>query len=158
FVLACRTAANPPAPAVPSDEIGSLRNARVALPRSGAPPASLTYFAQELDEPQRRELAQLAPHVRLVSGLSREQALARAAEAHAIDGSYATPEFLRAARNLVWVQNQGAGVDRILEAAELRDTDRIVLTNMRGIHGPAIADHVFAMLLALTRDLPVHLA
>src|SRR6185436_8335439 len=30
--------------------------------------------------------------------------------------------------------------------------------NMRGIAGPAIADHVFAMLLALTRDLPVHLA
>jgi phosphoglycerate dehydrogenase-like enzyme len=29
---------------------------------------------------------------------------------------------------------------------------------MRGVHAPAIADHVFGMLLALTRDLPVHLA
>src|SRR5678816_2764777 len=34
--------------------------------------------------------------------------------------------------------------------------DAIVLTNLKGVHGPAIADHAFAMLLELTRDLRVH--
>jgi phosphoglycerate dehydrogenase-like enzyme len=56
------------------------------------------------------------------------------------------------------VQAQGVGVDRYLKVPELANDDRIVLTNMRGASGPAIADHAFAMLLALTRDLPVHLA
>jgi phosphoglycerate dehydrogenase-like enzyme len=79
-------------------------------------------------------------------------------EAHGIDARYATPELLRAASQLVWVQAQSAGVDRYLSLPELAAGERIVLTNMRGVHGPAIADHVFAMLLALTRDLPVHLA
>jgi len=138
------------------EEIGSLRNARVAMPRT-AERSTLTYFTQELSEPQRREIERLAPHLRVIAGLSRDQALARAQEAHAVDAGYATPEFVRAARNLVWVQSQSAGVERYLSVKELVETDRIVLTNMRGVHGPAIADHVFAMLLALTRDLPVHL-
>ena len=30
----------------------------------------------------------------------------------------------------------------------------IVITNARGVHGPAIADHAMGMLLALTRQLP----
>jgi len=159
LLVGCRTTqpgpGNPHAPA--AEEIGSLRNARVALPRT-PDRTTLTYFTQELSEPHRREVERLAPHLRVIAGLSREQALGRAAEAHAVDASYATPEFLRAASNLVWVQSQSAGVDRYLSVKELVETDRIVLTNMRGIHGPAIADHVFAMLLALTRDLPVHLA
>ncbi len=171
LLAGCRTAAPGPVAAAPEprpaaaatahastvEDIGSLRNARVALPRD-ADRSPLIYFTQQLSEPQRRDVERVAPHVRVIAGLSREQALARAGEAHGVDASFATPEFLRAARNLVWVQAQSAGVERYLAVKELSDTHRIVLTNMRGIHGPAIADHVFAMLLALTRDLPVHLA
>ena len=40
---------------------------------------------------------------------------------------------------------------------ELRDNQRIVLTNMQAVHGPTIADHAFAMLLVLTRDLAYYL-
>jgi len=149
------TAAPARAPAV--EELGSLRNARVALART-AERTPLTYFTRQLSEPQKRELERIAPHVRVIAGLSQEQAIARADEAQAMDASYATPELVRAAHNLVWVQSQSAGVERYLAVKELADSDRIVLTNMRGVHGPAIADHVFAMLLALTRDLPAHLA
>lgn len=153
FLLGCRAAAPQPQP---TPEIGSLRNARVALPRADRAP--LVYFARELGDEQRREIERLAPGLRVVTGLSREEALARAGEAHGADAFYATPELLRAARNLVWVQAMSAGVERYLAIPELAGSERIVLTNMRGIHGPAIADHAFAMLLALTRDLPVHLA
>src|SRR5262245_52550381 len=118
-------------PAVPSnaaEEIGSLRNARVAIPRA-AERRELVYFASELTDEQRRDLAAIAPHVRIVTGLSREQALARAGEAQGADARYATPDFLRAAKQLVWVQAQSAGVDRYLTIPELKD-DRIVLTNL----------------------------
>lgn len=139
-----------------AEEIGSLRNARIATPRSGDRPP-LVCFMREVSDEDRRELANVAPGLRLVTGLSREEAQRRAAEASAVDAFYATPEFLRAATNLVWVQARSAGVDRFMTMPELRDSTRIVLTNARAVHGPAIADHVFAMLLALTRDLPVHL-
>jgi phosphoglycerate dehydrogenase-like enzyme len=55
------------------------------------------------------------------------------------------------------VQSSSAGVERYLAVPELLEDERIVLTNMRGVHGATIADHVFAMLLALTRDLPYYL-
>lgn len=138
------------------EEPGSLRNARVALPR-GADAGPLTYFASSMTDEHLAEIAVLAPRVRVVVGLDRAAAVARAAEAHGADASYATPEFLRAATNLVWLQAQSAGVDRWVGQPGIRDAERVTLTNMRGVHGPAIADHVFAMLLALTRDLPVHL-
>ncbi|MDZ4831542.1 MAG: D-2-hydroxyacid dehydrogenase [Phycisphaerae bacterium] len=138
-----------------TEEVGSSRNARIAVLRAKRP-AQLTYFAREMTSEERVEVEQLAPHLTIVVGLSREDALSRAAEANGVDASYATPEFLQAAKNLVWVQAQSAGVDRYLTIPELA-TEEIVLTNMRGVHGPAIADHAFAMLLVLTRDLPTHL-
>src|SRR6185503_4535187 len=143
------------APARPNQELGSLRNARVAIPRGGE---TLTYFAEELTPAQQEELSTLAPHVRVVAGLSRDAALARADEAYGVDARYATAEFVRAASHLVWVQAQSAGVERYLAVPEIASNDRIVLTNLRAASGPTIADHAFAMLLALTRDLPVHIA
>ncbi|MFN0008581.1 MAG: D-2-hydroxyacid dehydrogenase [Planctomycetota bacterium] len=155
FLITPLASCRAPVPQV--GEIGSLRNARVAIAR-GPAPERLTYFARGLDETQRGEIALVAPGVDLVVGLSAQEALRRAGEAHGADASYATPEFLRAARKLVWVQAGSAGVDRYLAIPEIAEPESLVLTNMSGIHGPAIADHVFAMLLALTRDLPVHLA
>lgn len=157
FTTGCSAAPHDPPAAPQAEEIGSLRHARVAIPR-GSPPERLTYFARGLDEAQRAEIMRIAPHLDVVVDLSREEALLRAGEADGIDAGYATPEFLRAARKLVWVQASGAGVDRYVALPEIVEPERLVLTNMSGVAGPAIADHVFAMLLALTRDLPVHLA
>lgn len=147
-----------PAPgAIDPTEIGSLRNARVAIPREpGAPP--LVYFAAAMDSVRLRELERAAPGVRVVAGLTPEEALARAAEAHGIDERYLRGEFLAAATSLRWVRTASAGVNHILVVPGMMERDEIVLTNSRAVHGPAIADHAFAMLLALTRDLPVHLA
>lgn len=129
---------------------GSLRNARVAVER---PASKLTMFVGELTDAQREQLAQAAPNVTIVAGLSRAQALERASEAHAIDARYATREFLDAATQLRWIQATSAGVDRYLSLAEPISRRNIVFTNMQGAYGPAIADHVFAMVLTLSREL-----
>jgi phosphoglycerate dehydrogenase-like enzyme len=135
--------------------IGSTRHARVAIERK--PDAGeLVYLARSLDPARIEELRRVAPRVRVVTGLSNDEALARAGEAHGADATYASTAFLGAATNLVWIQAYSAGVDRWSSLAELFDARSVVLTNMRGVHGPVIADHVFALLLALTRDLPVH--
>ena len=118
-----------------------------------APPAARTYFASGLDETEAAELRAALPDLRLLV-LSPEEALARAPEAHGADAGLCTPEFLARASSLVWVQASSAGVERYLELDLIRENDALVLTNMRGAHGPAIAEHVFAMLLSLTRQLP----
>ncbi len=151
----CGATAISPQPA--SADIGSTRNARVVVERGPNAP-ELTYFAASMTEAELAEMKRSAPHLRIVAGLDRQDALRRAVEAQGADSSFASAEFLAAAKNLVWIQAHSAGVERWTSMPSLRDSKSITLTNMRGVHGPAIADHVFAMLLALTRDLPVHLA
>ncbi len=134
------------------EEIGSLRNAKIALPVPDKK-TELTYFADSFSKEELAELAKLAPNLRIVTGLSPAEALARAEEAHGVEAGYATREFLAKAKNLVWVQAMSAGVDRLTALEPLVKNERIVLTNHRGVHGPAIADHAMALLLVLTRDL-----
>jgi phosphoglycerate dehydrogenase-like enzyme len=69
-------------------------------------------------------------------------------------GSFVTPEFLKAAKQLRWVQQFSAGVEQVTFIPELQANDRIVLTNMRTLFAPPIADHVMGMLISLTRSLP----
>jgi phosphoglycerate dehydrogenase-like enzyme len=106
-----------------------------------------------MSEADLAALRQAAPNVRVIAGVSRDEALGLAPRVHGIDGRYCSSEFLQAAPKLCWVQSSSAGVERYLAVPELRSSDRIVLTNMQAVHGPTIADHAFAMLLMLTRDL-----
>ena len=54
---------------------------------------------------------------------------------------------------LRWVHSTGAGIETLVTIPELVD-GQIVVTNTRGGHAPSIAEHTFAMLLALTRRIP----
>jgi len=114
----------------------------------------LLYWTSALDEAQVAELAELAPRVEFVTGLDREAALSRAADFHGADAHLVSEEFLAAATSLRWVQSWSAGVDRYLGLEGLMGNDAIAFTNMKGAHGPVIAEHVFAMVLSLARQLP----
>ena len=66
------------------------------------------------------------------------------------------PEWVRAGKNLKWVQITSAGAERVLFLSgsnDLRDSN-IVLTNNQIVQGPEIADHAMALLLAQTRQIP----
>ncbi len=54
------------------------------------------------------------------------------------------------ARNLRWVQNQGAGVDRLL-TPEVIASD-VIVTNAQSLHAPQISEHVLAMMLCFARE------
>ncbi len=60
-----------------------------------------------------------------------------------------TPELFRAAPRLRWVHAVVSGVDAFLYP-EMRASD-VVLTGEKGLVGGHLADHAFALLLALTR-------
>src|SRR5712691_367032 len=62
------------------------------------------------------------------------------------------PALFSLARRLKWLHTPAAGVEHLLHPS-LRQSD-VILTNCRGIAGDAMADHAFAMMLALARRLP----
>lgn len=113
----------------------------------------LLYLTSGRSPEELEQLERAAPNLSFVSGLSREEALERAGEFHGADAHMLDDEFLERAGQLEWVQAWSAGVDRYLGLDLLIETDSIRFTNMKGVHGPVISEHVFAMLLYLRRQL-----
>lgn len=136
-----------------ADAIGSTRNSRVAYSMPAGQRLPLVFLTGAIEDNELKALQAAAPNVTIISGLTPQTALQHAAEANGIDARVLSPELLEKAPNLVWVAALSAGVDRYLQIKPLADNDRIVFTNMRAVHAPAIADHAFGMLLELTRNL-----
>jgi phosphoglycerate dehydrogenase-like enzyme len=147
--------------AAPSTEIemgrpiGSSEGSVVAMQTDGGQ-MPLLYLTASLDEAELARASEQAPNLRIVRPASMEEAMRLAPQVHGIEVRFLTPDFLAAAPQLRWVQATSAGVDRYMGMPELRDNEQIVFTNMQGMHGPTIADHVMGMLLVLTRDLRIH--
>ena len=59
---------------------------------------------------------------------------------------------VRDAPKLKWIQALGTGVDNIVDLPSLGK--EVVVTNIRGIHGPPVAEATIAYMLSLARDLP----
>jgi phosphoglycerate dehydrogenase-like enzyme len=62
------------------------------------------------------------------------------------------PEQLRAAKSLRWIYSITAAVDQFLYPKLI--SSEIALTNAGSVHGPVVAEHAIAMLLALAKRLP----
>ena len=126
----------------------------------GKPSAAgpLVYWTTALPSADAKALEAAHPKVRILTDLSREDALARANEIHGADAHLCSPAFLAKAKNLRWVQSWSAGVDRYLGLDGLMKNEAIAFTNMKGAHGPVISEHVFALMLSLRRALPAYAA
>jgi len=73
-------------------------------------------------------------------------------EADAYIGRIPPDVYSRSGERLRWVHSTGAGIETIIAIPELVASD-IVVTNTRGAHAPFVAEHTFALLLALTRHI-----
>lgn len=90
------------------------------------------------------------PEVEFVSVTTPEEQLRAVPGADAYIGWITREAFVAAGPQLRWVHAPSAGVERHVSIPELVESD-VILTNTRGSHAPTIAEHTFAMLLALTR-------
>jgi phosphoglycerate dehydrogenase-like enzyme len=73
-------------------------------------------------------------------------------DADVLIGWSLSPEQLRAATSLRWVYSITAAVDQFLYPELL--SSEIALTNAGSVHGPVVAEHAIAALLALAKRLP----
>ena len=62
------------------------------------------------------------------------------------------PEQIKHAARLRWIHSPAAAVHQLMYP-ELVESD-IVVTNARQVHGPVVAEHVIALILALAKKLP----
>ena len=76
------------------------------------------------------------------------------AEADAIFGfaHHFTEGMLSAAKSLKWIQTFTTGVDAVLKLKSLRKD--VMLTSLRGVHGPQMSELTFLHMLALCRNYP----
>ncbi len=91
-----------------------------------------------------------APAGVTIVSVSQSNLKAELANADALIGAL-NADLLASAPRLKWLQTISAGVDN-LPLAELR-AKGVTLTNSKIIMGPEIADHAFALLLSLTRQI-----
>ena len=62
------------------------------------------------------------------------------------------PEQFVAARKLRWIHSPAAAVHQLMFPELIRSS--VLVTNSTGIHGPVVAEHAIAVLLALAKRLP----
>lgn len=93
------------------------------------------------------QLKQAAPGARFVE---IDQATPRDLAAADATFGVCTAEVLKAAQHLGWIQWPAAGVERCVQQPLLKERAPLV-TNLQRTMGPSIAEHVIALLLALSR-------
>jgi phosphoglycerate dehydrogenase-like enzyme len=62
------------------------------------------------------------------------------------------PEQIKAAKKLRWIHSPAAAVHQLI-FPEIVESN-IVLTNARDVHGPVVAEHVIALIFALSKKIP----
>ena len=108
--------------------------------------------AHSIDAESLERLRSVSPEIEVIVAKTSEEAVIEVADADAVyGGGTLAREILLAGKKLRWVQMRGAGVDASLYP-EMVESD-VVLTNTSGAYDIPIADHVFAMILCLSRGL-----
>lgn len=95
-------------------------------------------------------LQSAAPGVEFIDAGSPE-AKAKAASIDAAIG-VCNAELLAAAKNIQWIQMVTSGVENCVSVPAVKERN-ILVTNMRRVSGPIIAEHAIAMTMAFTRGL-----
>lgn len=102
-----------------------------------------------LTDDQRDEMLEAGAEEVVVTD-DRATQLAEVRDADALIGPI-DPELFERAGRLRWVQSLSSGVDALL-FPEFVESD-VILTSEKGLVGPHLADHAFALLLSLTRSI-----
>jgi D-2-hydroxyacid dehydrogenase (NADP+) len=117
----------------------------------------LLALSPPIRERYARELREAFPEIEVVLVESIEKGLPEMKRADILftfGAHIARVDLFVDAPRLKWVQALGTGVDGITDKPSLRPD--VIVTNIHGIHGPAMAEAAISAMLALARDLPLY--
>jgi D-2-hydroxyacid dehydrogenase (NADP+) len=112
-------------------------------------PDRTVVFVSSSDPELHAQAREVSDRIELLTGEQLRERPERLAEVEVAYGL--GRDRLAGATGLRWLQTAGAGVNSLL-TPELRESE-LVVTNASGIHAEPIAEHMFGMLLVLTRRL-----
>lgn len=104
---------------------------------------------REMPEEAMAQIRALAPRARLLDIAALAEHPERIEEVE-ISFANVKPEWFARAKRLRWMQTRGAGIEWLLTPAV--KASPVIVTNVH-IHGEPIAEHLFGLLLMLTRGL-----
>jgi phosphoglycerate dehydrogenase-like enzyme len=98
------------------------------------------------------ELSPLFPEVIFSLGSSRNDFGNSLEEYDALFtfSDFLNPDSFKNLNKIRWIQSLGTGLDGMIDSPYLDDT--VIISSMRGIHGPQVSELVFMLLLSLSRD------
>jgi D-2-hydroxyacid dehydrogenase (NADP+) len=97
-----------------------------------------------------QKVKRTAPDAEVVM-VNADTAVAECEDAEIIFGNYSI-DILKSAKNLKWIQTTSAGMDANRIPAGLKESD-IKVCNASGIHAIQVAEHAFALMMALMRGI-----
>ena len=103
------------------------------------------------DQDRLAEVRKTFPQVEFTAASDQDKILREIPDAEVVYGGITREAFL-AAKKLKWIQNTGAGVEKLARISEIAESD-VIVTNTRGAHAATIAEHTFGLLISLTRNL-----
>ena len=103
------------------------------------------------DQDRFTEAKKTFPQIQFTAASDHDEILREISDAEVVFGGISRDAFL-AAKRLKWIQNSGAGVEKLARIVELAESD-VIVTNTRGAHAATIAEHTFGLLISLTRNL-----
>lgn len=109
-------------------------------------------FTDEQVQGFRQLAAKLGEHT-VRHATTDEDAVAQAAGIEVIMGHF-RPAVCAAAPNLRWIQSFSAGMDKFL-FPEIVERDEVRISNVAGLYASQGGEHAWALLLALTRQIPL---
>jgi D-2-hydroxyacid dehydrogenase (NADP+) len=113
---------------------------------------NVVVFEPHRAEDYRKALQAKFPEIAIHAASNAEE-LAGLVEEMDILMAFAMPdELMRKSTKLKWIQGLGTGVDYLTNLPSLRK--EVIITSMRGIHGPQMSEMAFLQMLALGRNFP----
>jgi len=113
----------------------------------------LVYYPFEPDQMEEfKQLGARHGHT-VVCATDSTAAVAAAPETEVILGDF-SPAICAAAPKLRWIQSPSTGMDKLL-FPEIIERDEVVISNVAGLYASQGGEHAWALLLALTRRIPL---
>ncbi len=100
----------------------------------------------------RERLEQDFPQLKFVQLQNYDRVPEEITDSEVFIGWALRPEQFVAAKKLKWIHSPAAAVHQLMYTELIQSS--VVLTNASGIHGPVVAEHAIAVMLALAKRLP----